>query len=221
MLIARRPALARPASTESRSGAPRWKDARVWAFLSTYALGAFPAAFVLYESALYLSAAMHKSQIEIGRVLWIPPLGWETGYFFWGWIIDRFAGAGASIPALRRLFLILTCLSLPLAAASRTSSFAAVLALLFLAMFISAGFILGSVVYATCHYSTRHSAWIAGLGAGSWSAVNALVMPGVGRLFDLRSYDTAFAVAALFPIVGWSLWRVLNRTSRSALVPRA
>src|SRR5262249_31448221 len=64
-----------------------WKDSRFWAFLSTYALGGFPAAFVLYQSSLYLSAAMHKSQLEIGHVLWIPPLGWETGYFFWGWVI--------------------------------------------------------------------------------------------------------------------------------------
>lgn len=216
MVIARRPALAQPSSADSkgeqRNGAPSWSDARLWAFLSAYALGAFPAAFVLYQSALYLSIAMHKSQLEIGKVLWIPPLGWEAGYFFWGWIIDRYTGAGSSIPALRRLFLILMCLSLPLAAASRIDSFAMVLALLFLAMFISAGFILGSVAYATSHYSMRYSGWIAGLGAGSWSAVNALVMPGVGRLFDLHSYDTAFAAAALCPLVGWGVWRALNRT---------
>jgi len=212
LLISRNPALARPESApESGSGRPSWADGRLWSFLSAYALGAFPAAFVLYQSALYLSAAMHKSQIEIGTVLWIPPLGWEVGYFFWGWIIDRFCGAGVSIPALRRLFLLLTFLSLPLAAASRVTSFGAALALLFLAMFTSAGFIIGAVAYAASRYSMRHSGWIAGLGAGSWSAVNALVMPGIGRLFDLHSYDAAFGVAALFPIAGWGIWRILNR----------
>jgi ACS family hexuronate transporter-like MFS transporter len=220
-VISRQPGLARPSSTESKSGAPRgsgaprWSDARLWAFLSAYALGAFPAAFILYQSALYLSAAMHKSQVEIGEVLWIPPLGWELGYFFWGWIIDRFASAGASIQVLRRLFLMFTCLSLPLAAASRSASFAVVLALLFLAMFIAAGFIIGAVAYATAHYSMRHAGWIAGLGAGSWSAATALVMPGIGRLFDLHLYNTAFGVAALFPVAGWGIWRVLNRTFQS------
>jgi len=216
-IIARQPGLARPAISRSKENIapPRWIDHRLWAFVGAYALGAFPAAFVLYQSALFLSATMHKSQVEIGQVLWIPPLGWEMGYFFWGWMIDRFAAAGASIPALRRLFLIFACLSLPLAVVSKVASFAAVLALLFFAMFISAGFIIGAVAYATAHYSTRHAGLIAGLGAGSWSAATALVMPGFGKLFDLHQYDAAFSLATLFPIAGWGVWRVLNRRSRA------
>jgi ACS family hexuronate transporter-like MFS transporter len=213
-MIARQPGIARPTTSESKGYGtpPRWVDGRLWAFLAAYALGAFPAAFVLYQSALFLSATMHKSQVEIGQVLWIPPLGWEVGYFFWGWVIDRFAAAGASIPALRRLFLIVACLSLPLAIVSRVASFAGVLALLFLAMFMAAGFIIGSVAYATAHYSMQHAGLIAGLGAGSWSAATALVMPGFGRLFDLHLYNAAFCLATLFPIAGWGVWRVLNRT---------
>ena len=38
-----------------------------------------------------------------------------------------------------------------------------------------------------------------------------LVMPGVGRMFDLHRYDIAFALAALFPIGGWALWNILSR----------
>ena len=215
-IIARQPGLARPGISRSSENVapPRWIDHRLWAFVAAYALGAFPAAFVLYQSALFLSATMHKSQVEIGQVLWIPPLGWEVGYFFWGWIIDRFAGSGASIPALRRLFLMFACLSLPLAVVSRVS-FAGALALLFFAMFIAAGFIIGAVAYATAHYSTRHAGLIAGLGAGSWSAATALVMPGFGRLFDLHQYGAAFSLATLFPIAGWGVWRALNRRSRA------
>src|SRR5260370_20216361 len=52
--------------------------------------GGTPLGFVLYQSSIYLSAVMHKSQVEIGHVLWIPPLGWEAGFFFWGWVTDRF-----------------------------------------------------------------------------------------------------------------------------------
>ena len=44
-------------------------------------------------------------------MLWIPPLGWEIGYFFWGWITDRFAAHGASIANMRRLLLALAILS--------------------------------------------------------------------------------------------------------------
>ena len=209
--LSRRPDLARPKEIGVESGHPRWADARVWAFIAAYALGAFPAAFVLYQAAIYLNVVLHKSQIQIGVVLWIPPLGWEIGYFFWGWVTDRFTRAGASIPAVRRLFLVLTCLSLPLAAVPRAGSFPVALAMLFFTMFVTSGFIIGAVAYATSHYSTRHSGLIAGVGAGSWSAVVAIAMPVVGRLFDLRLYDAAFGLATLFPVAGYAVWRALNR----------
>jgi ACS family hexuronate transporter-like MFS transporter len=214
-ILARRPDLSEHQKVE-HGPAPDLsvKDSRLWAFIGAYALGAFPSAFVLYQTSLYLSAVMHKSQLEIGKVLWIPPLGWEVGYFFWGWVIDRYAGAGSSIPALRRQFLILMFMSLPLAVVPRVESYALALAMLFFAMFITSGFIIGAVAYATCHYSTRHSGLIAGIGAGSWSAVVALVMPGIGRLFDLHLYNSAFELAALFPVLGWMAWRGLNRNSQ-------
>ena len=174
-------------------------------------LGGFPAAFILYESSLYLSGALHKSQVEIGHVLWIPPLGWEVGYFFWGWITDRFAQAGASVTAMRKLFFLYVLLILPSAAIARVDSYAISLALMFLAMFVAAGFIIGAVAYATSRYSMRHAGWIAGLGAGSWSALVAVLMPGAGRLFDMRAYDAAFGLAALVPVAGYCIWRVLSR----------
>jgi ACS family hexuronate transporter-like MFS transporter len=183
----------------------------VWAFIAAYALGSFPVGFVLYGTSLYLSAVLHKSQIQIGEVLWIPPLGWEVGYFFWGWIIDRFADGGASIPAMRRQFFLLMWLSLPLAIVPHVASFALVMLMLFFAMFVTSGFIIGSIAYATSRYSQNHAGLIAGLGAGSWSAVLAIVMPGVGRLFDLHSYNAAFAAASIFPIAGYAVWRRLSR----------
>ncbi len=209
-ILTRRPDLAKPPARE-RPGMPDWKDSRLWAFLAAYSLGGFPAAFVLYQSAIYFSVAMHKSQVAIGHVLWVPPLGWELGYFFWGWVTDRYAQAGASIPALRRLFLLVALLGLSLAAVTRVESFYGALALMFGAMFMSAGFIIGSVAYATTHYSMRHAGLIAGLGAGAWSAVIAVVMPGLGKLFDLHAFNSAFTLVALFPVAGFGLWHVLNR----------
>ncbi len=213
-VLARRPDLAQQtlASEASSSGAePTWSDPRLWAYIAAYGLGAFPTGFVLYQAALYLSAVQHKSQVQIGQVLWIPPLGWEIGYFFWGWITDRFTRAGGSIPAVRRLFFWLMWLSLPLAAIPHIDSFAAVMAILFFAMFISSGFIIAPVAYATSAFSARHSGLIAGVGAGSWSAVVAVAMPGMGKLFDLQLYNAAFLMAALFPIAGYVAWRELSR----------
>jgi ACS family hexuronate transporter-like MFS transporter len=210
--LSRRSDLARHVPPEATiAPAPQWRDRRLWAFLSAYALGAFPSAYVLYQSSIYLRQVFGKSQDELGAVLWIPPLGWEIGYFFWGWVTDRFCSAGASIPAMRRQFLFLMIASLPLALVPRAGSFEMTLGMLFFAMFITSGFIIGAVAYVTSYYSTGHSGLIAGLGAGSWSAVVALVMPGVGRLFDLHMHQAAFALATAFPIMGFAAWWTLNR----------
>src|SRR5262249_15510964 len=52
-----------PHAHELESSAPRWNDRHLWAFLAAYAMGASPIAFVLYESSIYLSTVLHKSQI--------------------------------------------------------------------------------------------------------------------------------------------------------------
>jgi ACS family hexuronate transporter-like MFS transporter len=77
---------------------------------------------------------------------------------------------------------------------------------LFFAMFVAAGFVIVGIAYATHVFSTRQSGFIAGIGAGSWSALVAATMPLFGRLFDARAYAPAFALAALLPIAGTLVW---------------
>lgn len=193
---------------------PGFKDSRVWGFMAAYALGGAPLAFVLYNSSLYLSKAMGLSQTTIGELLWIPPLGWELGYFFWGWHADRMGlRAGASVKEFRRIFALLALLGLPLAAAPYTGSTVAVMGLMFYAMFIAGGWIILSLAYATNTFSSGHAGFLAGLGAGSWSAVVALIMPFFGRLFDGQNYNVAFLAAGAIPIVGYAGWLALSRRS--------
>jgi ACS family hexuronate transporter-like MFS transporter len=184
----------------------------MWAFVCAYAFGGIPLAFVIYGAAIYLSQVLGKSQVEIGSVLWIPPLGWELGYFFWGWLSDRSLKSDTSrINALRAMLGAAALFSLPLMATPRLISFWAVMLALFFAMFVAAGFIILSIAYATEVYSGEHSGFLAGLGAGSWSAVVALMMPVFGRLFDVHRWDLAFALAAIFPVAGYGAWFLLIR----------
>jgi ACS family hexuronate transporter-like MFS transporter len=212
LAVGRRPDLEHRRTAEHVAASrPSLLDPRVWSYMSAYALGGVPLAFVLYNAALYLGQAMGQPQLAIGKLLWIPPLGWEAGYFFWGWLMDRTgARTGAATLAFRRLFFAMMLLSLPLAVASRTGSVAVLMFQMFFAMFAAAGFVIVSVAYATYVFSAESSGFLAGLGAGSWSAVVALVMPRFGRLFDQRDYDTAFLTAAVIPVLGWALWRVLD-----------
>ncbi|MCS7025323.1 MAG: MFS transporter [Bryobacteraceae bacterium] len=197
--------------TASAFTRPSFRDPRLWSYMAAYALGGLPLAFVLYHAAIYLGQALGQTQWNMGKLLWIPPLGWELGYFFWGWVVDRtHARSAEGSQVFRKLFFAMMLLSLPLALASRTASVGPLMAHLFFAMFIAAGFVIVSVAYATHVFSADRSGFLAGLGAGSWSLVVAFAMPRFGRLFDQRRYDAAFLLAALLPVVGWALWRLLE-----------
>jgi len=204
-----------PSRAVSADGpAMSWRDRRIWSFLCAYSFGCQPLALVLYNSSIYLNRALEISQVDIGKLLWLPPLGWEIGYFVWGWATDRALSEGEAMPAFRRLLAAATLLSLPLAATTVLPGFAAVMAVLFFAMFVVAGFIIVPIRYATHIYGAAHSGLIAGLAAGAWGAMVAVMMPWFGRLFDLKMYTEAFGLATFFPLAGYTIWLYLNREAR-------
>jgi ACS family hexuronate transporter-like MFS transporter len=77
-------------------------------------------------------------------------------------------------------------------------------------MFALAGFVGLAVGYATRVFSPDHAGLLAGIGAGSWGAVIALTSPSFGKLFDQAHYAAAFQIAAVFPVAGYVLWRILS-----------
>ena len=218
-VMSRRPALrARPERPQAgtRGDRPGLRDRRIWSFMCAYAFGALPLALVIYGGAIFLNRSLGVTQLTIGKVLWIPPLGWEAGYFFWGWLADRQTAAGRSPhSAFRSLLGAATVLSLPLALTPWVSSLAAAMGLMFLSMFAASGFIILTVAWTGHVYSVTDSGLISGLGAGAWSLAVAVIMPVFGRLFDLARFDVGFALAAVFPVAGFATWWVLNRTRRS------
>jgi ACS family hexuronate transporter-like MFS transporter len=220
LLVSRRTELRQAGGIQDHAKEPpRFTDRRLWSFMGIYAFGALPIGFIIYGTSIYLSQRWGASQADIGEVLWIPPLGWEIGYFFWGWLSDRMVKRAANpIAAFRKLFTAAMLLSLPLAFAPRLPAYGAVMAQLFFSMFVASGFLILPIAYATHVYSRAHSGLIAGLGAGAWSAAVAVVMPVFGRLFDLHRTDTAFVLAALFPVLGYALW-VWANASRARLSP--
>jgi len=203
-VVSRRPAIQTPVELPQPSEHPRLSDPRLWSFVLIYAFGSLPLGFVLYYASLYLRS-LGLSQVQIAQLLWIPPLGWEVGYFFWGWWTDRARGS------LRNVLALLTVLSLPLAAVPYLPGIAAPLAAMFFSMFVTAGFIIGGVAYGTSVFGPKHAGFIAGLGAGSWSALVAIAMPLFGRLFDLKLYAASFLLVVCFPLVGMAAWLLVNR----------
>ena len=149
-LVNRLPAMRKPRQAPATPVAPpNFFDRKAWSFLFAYAFGAFPLGFVLYTSALYLKT-LGLTQGEMAKLLWIPPFGWEVGYFFWGWVTDRTVSRTSDpMPVFRRLFTVLMILSLPLAFATEMRPLPLLMGELFLAMFATAGFVIVGVSYAT------------------------------------------------------------------------
>jgi ACS family hexuronate transporter-like MFS transporter len=194
-------------------GRIRWSDRRLWAFILLYALGNVPLSLVVNMGALFLARRFHLTQVELRDLLWIPPLGWELGYFFWGTLLDRRLRAAGShrIKAYPRVFLLGLAVSAPFALVFLAPSLAVTMALLFTTMFATGAFIIPAVSYATHVLGERQSALIGGIGAGSFAAASFAMGPAFGWLLDQKAYNVVFPLAAGCPVLGVLLWTRLAR----------
>ena len=189
---------------------PKLWERRCWALICAYGLCAIPLAFCIYATPIYLSKVLGLSQSTIGKLLWIPPLGWEIGYFTWGWIADRVTRNTVRPVAL---MLTLTLLGLPLGLVPLTRSVSISMFAFFFSMFIASGFVILALRYGMGVYSSDHVGLVAGIGAGSWSAIVALIMPVIGHMFDRGAYGSAFYLVAAIPVVGFIGWLGFSRNS--------
>src|SRR5215472_13228849 len=182
---------------------PSLREKRFWMLFFGMGLGGAHLGTVLTLSPLYLNRVLGMSQAELGRILWAPTLGWGIGYYFWGWIADRWVG-GHQRPV--RLYLLMAALSAPIVLVTHTDSRFAVLALFFWGMFTAVGFITVSLHVAARAYPGDQTGLVAGIGSGAWGAVQAAVLPLYGHWFDQRAYDLAWSSMLLLPLSGTALW---------------
>jgi MFS transporter, ACS family, aldohexuronate transporter len=188
-----------------RTTLPKLSERPIWAFLVLYSFGAIPFAVVIYAAPIFLSRVMSMSQSSLGHRLWIPPLGWELGYLFWGWTVDR------SGKAIGRVVFVLALASVITAIVPLSSGPASALACLFGSMFVAAGFVMCSLKYGLQQYPSN-PALLAGIGPGAWSGLVAILMPVIGSMFDAGRYATVFAAVSCFPLVGAVIWAWLARS---------
>jgi MFS transporter, ACS family, hexuronate transporter len=186
-------------------------ERRFWMLVVGMGLGGAPLGTVLTLSPVYLNRVLGLTQAQLGKTLWIPTLGWGLGYYFWGWIADRYVGDN---PRPVRLYVLLGSLGLPLALVTATASLGGVLTLFFWGMFIAVGFITLSLHVAARAYPGDQTGMVAGIGSGAWGLAQALVLPVYGRWFDLHWYGAAFLSMTIVPLVGLALWLIMATTAR-------
>ncbi len=185
---------------------PNPKERRVWALVASYALPAWSSGPVLTIVPLYFSDGLGVSQAG----LWITslfPLAWMAGYFFWGWIADRFVGSN---PRPVGMFIMLTVFALALGATTWTDSVAIAVLLNCWSIFIGGGFQMVALKVGLNAFR-QEPAMMSGIASGSWALSNAFLTPVLGRLFDAGRYDIGFWLIAIGPVFGVLLWLVLTR----------
>lgn len=185
---------------------PSLLEPRFWSLVASYALGAFPVGAITYLSALYLSRAFGMTQKQLGLVLWIPPAGLEAGYFFWGWISDRFL---PSHPRPKWLFAVMAILCLPVAGITWFHSAPIAIALLAATLFASGGLVVVTLRTAALAYPPHQRSMAAGIASSSFSATVAILLPVCGRFFDAHRYQSAFTMVAVLPLIGTLIWWIL------------
>lgn len=210
--LSRPPFLARHERKSEKIASLNPLERRFWALVASYSLGSIAIGPVLYLSPLYLNRVLKFSQADLGKVLWISPLGWEVGYFVWGWLFDRYA-AQKDRPVF--FFLLLAVLIMPFGFTGLIHSSALVLLMFFWCMFVTGGFqMLGMRTGARAYPGERTSS-VAGVASGAWAAEAALILPLTGRWFDQQRFDQIFWMVALVPMVGVLLWMWLSKPGQT------
>lgn len=182
---------------------PNMRERRFWSLVASYALGALPVGAIIYLTPLYLSRAFGLTPAQLGFVLWIPPAGLESGYFFWGWVADRFEHAS---PRPVWLIFLMAALILPLGAVHLLHSPTIAVALLTTSLFAAGGMVVVTLRTGALAYPHDQRAMAAGIASSSFSAAVAATLPICGHLFDHRLYTQAFGLVAILPIVGTAIW---------------
>ena len=214
--------VAQKAVAESGPQPKRW-NRELFATAAVYGLGASPLAFGLNMGPLYLSRVLHVPQGTLGHLLWLPPMGWEAGYLVWGRVADarrrKAEAAGLGAPSPLGLFAVFAAGSVPLAVAPMLAGWEwalpATMALLFVAMFLSGGFVVIALADGAARQPGAKAGFLAGFAIAGWSLVTGLLMPVVGRLFDAGAYRAAFWLAGLLPVAGVVVWRAVARQEKN------
>lgn len=192
---------------------PNMLERRFWLLVVGMGLGGAALGPSLYLGPLYLNRVLGLTQSQLGESLWIPAVCWEGGYYFWGWICDRFV---RDDPRPAPLYLLMMLLALPLSFMTKTQSSIAALALFSWAMFVAVGFIVTSLHIGARAYSRDATGMVAGIGSGAWSAVVAILLAIYGRWFDEHRYALIFVSLSLVPVLGTGLWWWIGRGGRQS-----
>src|SRR5215468_6240193 len=210
--VARPPFLPKTEKKTAKLAWPNPRERRLWALVFSYGLPAIAPGPIVTLLSVYLRSGLGISQKDVGYLLWMPALAWGVGYFFWGWIVDRFAQDNRRPVGL---FLLLTVFALVLGATTWTTSVAITMAIMSWATFVGGGFQMVALKVGSYSFPREQAAMMTGIASGSFALVNYVLLQtprwGLGALFNQHRYGEAWWIVALCPLVGVLVWLFLSR----------
>ena len=209
-----------PSQQHDASSAPQPRlNRNHFASAAAYGLGASPLVYGLYAAPLYLSRVLHVSQASLGHLLWLPPLGWEAGYFAWGRIADLRRAQGHNNPLRFFVAFAAAGILIPAIALSTLSTHAVALAItgFVFTMFIASGFVVFALSDGLARQQQGSAGFLAGFCISAWALATGILMPMLGKLFDSGHYTASLCGIACVPPVGVALWSLLR--TRQTLIP--
>jgi ACS family hexuronate transporter-like MFS transporter len=209
-LVARPPYLPKHEKKSTKLVFPKLTERRLWALVFSYSLPAIAPGPILTLLAVYMNQGLGVLQADLRVLLLIPPLAWGLGYFFWGWVADRFAQDN---PRPVGLFLLLTVCSLVLGVTTMTASIAITIAIMSWANFIGGGFQMVALKVASYSFPREQAGAMTGIASGSWALVNYILLQFLGPMFNQHRYTEAFWLIALCPLAGVLVWLFLSRNT--------
>ena len=215
--IAREPFLPSARHRPAKMMWPNFSERRVWALIFSYALPAISPGPILTITALFLNQRLGLSQAQVNQLVWIPPLTWGLGYFFWGWAADRYA---ANNPRPVGMMLLLTAVSVTFGLTTSTTSVPLAIALISLSTFIGGGFQMVALKVGSYAFPREQAAMMSGIASGSWSLVNFVLLQVIGgwwlNWMRDRRWEEIFWLIAIMPAAGVAVWLVLSREQKLA-----
>ena len=206
--VARPPFLPKVEKKTTKLAWPNPRERRLWALVFSYGLPSIAPGPILTLLSLYLSTGLGVSQRDLAGLLWMPPFAWMLGYFFWGWITDRYAQDNRRPTGL---FFLLTVCSLALGATTWTSSVGITMAIMSWATFIGGGFQMVALKVGSYSFPREQAAMMTGIASGSFALVNYILLQFLGPLFNQHRYAEAWWMIALCPLIGVVVWLFLSR----------
>ena len=215
-VVARPPLVRAAPRAKQRIKWPNVFERRFWLLVTGMGLGGAALSPILYLCPLYLNRVSGLTQAQLAKVLWIPFACWELGYYFWGWVADRYVRDEAR-PV--KLYAALSALALVTSMTTWAKSWIAALAFFSWGMFIAVAFIVISLHLAARAYPRKETGMVAGIGSAAWSGVAAILLPIYGRFFDHQQYAATFISLSVVPALGTLLWWWIGRPAKPAPWP--